>query len=110
MFLTPRGRNICVCVNHSHSEFNYCFAFAVPCVFPSRLKNRQHFAKQDPILANKPLGLQVGFQLLVLSVYTSFLFFYCQLAKTVPNKVHRRDGYDVPPLRVDLQGFVIHAQ
>ncbi|OPJ85244.1 deleted in lung and esophageal cancer protein 1 [Patagioenas fasciata monilis] len=33
-----------------------------------------------------------------------------ELAKTVPNKVHRRDGYDVPPLRVDLQGFVIHAQ
>lgn len=56
MFLTPRGRNICICVNHSHSEFNYCFAFAVPCAFPSRLKNRQHIAKQDPILANSLSG------------------------------------------------------
>ncbi|XP_040446900.1 deleted in lung and esophageal cancer protein 1 [Falco naumanni] len=32
-----------------------------------------------------------------------------KLAKTVPNKVRRRDGYEVPPLRVDLQAFVKHA-
>ncbi|NWI63783.1 DLEC1 protein, partial [Todus mexicanus] len=29
-----------------------------------------------------------------------------ELAKTVPDKVHRGDGYEVPPFRVDLEGFV----
>ncbi|XP_074725552.1 deleted in lung and esophageal cancer protein 1 [Strix uralensis] len=29
-----------------------------------------------------------------------------KLAKTVPNKVHRRHGYEAPPLRVDLQAVV----
>ncbi|XP_010127726.1 PREDICTED: deleted in lung and esophageal cancer protein 1, partial [Chlamydotis macqueenii] len=32
-----------------------------------------------------------------------------ELAKTVPNKVHHRHGYEAPPLRVDLQAFVRHA-
>ncbi|XP_009952310.1 PREDICTED: deleted in lung and esophageal cancer protein 1, partial [Leptosomus discolor] len=32
-----------------------------------------------------------------------------QLAKAVPNKVHRRHGYEAPPLRVDLQAFVRRA-
>ncbi|XP_063180397.1 deleted in lung and esophageal cancer protein 1 [Chroicocephalus ridibundus] len=29
-----------------------------------------------------------------------------ELAKTVPHKVHRRHGYEAPPLRIDLQAFV----
>uniref|UniRef100_A0A8C0BA16 DLEC1 cilia and flagella associated protein n=1 Tax=Buteo japonicus TaxID=224669 RepID=A0A8C0BA16_9AVES len=29
--------------------------------------------------------------------------------KTVPNKVHRRHGYEAPPLRVDMQAFLSHA-
>ncbi|NXW46967.1 DLEC1 protein, partial [Nyctiprogne leucopyga] len=33
-----------------------------------------------------------------------------KLAKTVPNKVHRRCGYEAPPLGIDLQGFLRHAQ
>ncbi|XP_030345448.1 deleted in lung and esophageal cancer protein 1 isoform X2 [Strigops habroptila] len=32
-----------------------------------------------------------------------------KLAKTVPNKVHRRHRYEVPQLRVDFQAFVRHA-
>ncbi|NXT93698.1 DLEC1 protein, partial [Anhinga rufa] len=32
-----------------------------------------------------------------------------ELAKTVPNKVHRRHGYEAPPLRIDLQAFISHA-
>lgn len=56
MFLTPGGRNICVCINHSHPEFNYCSAFAVPCVLPSCLKNRQYVVKQNPFLANSLSG------------------------------------------------------
>ncbi|NWX44937.1 DLEC1 protein, partial [Steatornis caripensis] len=32
-----------------------------------------------------------------------------KLAQTVPNKVHRRHGYEAPPLRVDFQAFVRHA-
>ncbi|KFW92213.1 Deleted in lung and esophageal cancer protein 1, partial [Phalacrocorax carbo] len=32
-----------------------------------------------------------------------------KLARTVPNKVHRRHGYEVPPLRIDLQAFLSHA-
>ncbi|NXV87655.1 DLEC1 protein, partial [Calonectris borealis] len=32
-----------------------------------------------------------------------------KLAKTVPNKVHRRHGYEAPPLRIDLQAFVRRA-
>ncbi|XP_054047968.1 deleted in lung and esophageal cancer protein 1 [Rissa tridactyla] len=31
-----------------------------------------------------------------------------ELAKTVPHKVHRRHGYEAPPLRIDLQAFVRH--
>ncbi|NXW97938.1 DLEC1 protein, partial [Larus smithsonianus] len=32
-----------------------------------------------------------------------------ELAKTVPHKVHRRHGYEAPPLRIDLQAFVRRA-
>ncbi|KFV40731.1 Deleted in lung and esophageal cancer protein 1, partial [Gavia stellata] len=32
-----------------------------------------------------------------------------KLAKTVPNKVHRRHGYEAAPLRIDLQAFIRHA-
>ncbi|KAM6117322.1 LOW QUALITY PROTEIN: deleted in lung and esophageal cancer protein 1-like [Pterocles gutturalis] len=32
-----------------------------------------------------------------------------KLAKTVPNKVQRRHGYEAPPLRIDLQAFTRHA-
>ncbi|XP_069715340.1 deleted in lung and esophageal cancer protein 1 [Phaenicophaeus curvirostris] len=32
-----------------------------------------------------------------------------KLAQMVPDKVHRRHGYDAPPLRVDLQAFIRHA-
>ncbi|XP_074938338.1 deleted in lung and esophageal cancer protein 1 [Phalacrocorax aristotelis] len=32
-----------------------------------------------------------------------------KLARTVPNKVHRRRGYEAPPLRIDLQAFLSHA-
>ncbi|XP_068002023.1 deleted in lung and esophageal cancer protein 1 [Melanerpes formicivorus] len=32
-----------------------------------------------------------------------------KLAQTVPNKVHRRHGYEVPPVRISLQAFVAQA-
>ncbi|KFQ33520.1 Deleted in lung and esophageal cancer protein 1, partial [Merops nubicus] len=32
-----------------------------------------------------------------------------ELARMVPNKVHRRQGYEAPPLRVDLEGSVGRA-
>lgn len=58
----------------------------------------------------EPLRLREGFQGLVLSRYTSFLFSSCcQLAEMVPNKVHRRHGYEAPPFRVGLRALVQHA-
>ncbi|XP_068790252.1 deleted in lung and esophageal cancer protein 1 isoform X2 [Struthio camelus] len=32
-----------------------------------------------------------------------------KFAQTVPNKVHRRHGYEAPPLQINLQAFITHA-
>ncbi|KAK4827909.1 hypothetical protein QYF61_022332 [Mycteria americana] len=42
-------------------------------------------------------------------VVLGFMSLDDKLAKTVPNKVHRRHGYEAPPLRIDLQAFIRHA-
>lgn len=109
MFLTPVGSTVCVCIKHSHESPNTAqlLPFLARC---------HHILQTGNTLPSRiPFWLpasQAKSKALCFSavIYPEILFgFCCQLAKTVPDKVLRKHGYDAPPLRIDLRASVRHA-